>query len=383
MVIIYIVVFLFIVVFFATQPSSGQMPLKAPFNQFYLMGYPSYSGTSIAYTVNALPYPPNLYSLGVEYLVNGFSNTNCWYQVGLIYDPYLKGATNGYSEAYEAWCKGESIIPESGNTGIEPFSGVVNDGDKIDISLQIVPGARGVLHGMTVVIPPKVLAVAYDENTHAAASVPLPAYGSTSFVGTGFGPNSYGQWTGPLTEWHGSQSNCDNLNTQAFIPIASSGAYTGQAVWVGLEEFASYQNSKNVINCTYAAIVYKYDKFTPSLVTPNPSYTLKLASDPTSPGEEYYSNGNFITGVNPTGKLGSNLYAVVFSPAVLNPDGTIGGGTIAYVDSQGSDSVSEISVATGTVFGTISLNGQKPYGMAKVLTGALCMLQLAAPQALL
>jgi len=130
---------------------------------------------------------------GPSYLLNGLSNTGYWYQVGINWDWPLQ--TGGYKQAFgfvsETWAPGGlSQAPSS-----SPFSGPVNSGDTLELSLSFDGG--------------QLVASARDLSTGASGSTSYLARGATSFVGTDqqqsrtrFSFATLGYFTGLMTEWY-------------------------------------------------------------------------------------------------------------------------------------------------------------------------------------
>ena len=142
---------------------------------------------------------------GPSYLLNGLTNAGYWYQVGVDWNWPLQSAgyAPGFGFVSEAWAPG-------GFTGASPFvafSGPVNSGDIVELSLNFTGG--------------QVIASAVDLNTSATGSMSYPARSASEFVGTQaqssqprFSFATQGYFTGLMTEWYhvdpnygGSQSD--------------------------------------------------------------------------------------------------------------------------------------------------------------------------------
>ncbi len=135
---------------------------------------------------------------GPSYLLNGLSNTGYWYQVGINWDWPLQtgGYNSGFGFVSEAWAPG-------GLTRAPPsvaFSGIVNQGDIIELSLSFNGG--------------QVVASARDLNTGASGSMSYPARTATMFVGSQaqesqprFSFATEGYFTGLMTEWYHVSAN--------------------------------------------------------------------------------------------------------------------------------------------------------------------------------
>src|SRR5467141_1105784 len=94
--------------------------------------------SKLAFNVTAVAFTdPN--GVGPGYLVNGLTDYGYWYQVGLSYHwPLTLGGFNpGFSMNYEVFDNtGSSVDPSNGGGGLKSFSGVVNAGDIVLLSLS-------------------------------------------------------------------------------------------------------------------------------------------------------------------------------------------------------------------------------------------------------
>ncbi len=145
---------------------------------------------NITYNVTAvLQTDSNGY--GPAYLVNGLSNDNYWYQVGLSYHwPYSGGGyVQGFSLNYEVFnSAGSSIFPTGGGGGLQSFSGAVNSGDLVLLNLYVNNGI--------------VYMYAKDWNTSAIAQQTYPDSHTTEFISlTSGNANGNGFFSGLMTEW--------------------------------------------------------------------------------------------------------------------------------------------------------------------------------------
>jgi len=113
--------------------------------------------TELSYNVTAVEQQ-DVYGYGPAYLVNGLTNLGYWYQVGLSWDwPIATGGYfSGFGFNYEVFSpNGTSIFPEDAG-GLSNFSGPVNPGDKMSLSLAFDSG--------------EVLMQAFDFQTSSSAS---------------------------------------------------------------------------------------------------------------------------------------------------------------------------------------------------------------------
>jgi hypothetical protein len=131
--------------------------------------------------------------VGQGYLVNGLTDSGYWYQVGLSYNWPLTpgGINNGFYMLYEVFDpSGNSIYPTNGG-GLQSFSGPVNAGDAVLLTLSLSSG--------------RVLMHAKDSQTGAVASRSYTAHGSI-FIGLPSSLAQSGFFTGLMTEqYHSNQ----------------------------------------------------------------------------------------------------------------------------------------------------------------------------------
>jgi hypothetical protein len=155
--------------------------------------------TSLSVNVTAVEQKDPTTGIGPAYLLNGLTNSDYWYQVGLSYDWPMPDGTPlpGFNMSYEVFepqslcnpfigcnCEG-SIFPM--NCGIGTANLIVNPGDIVQLSLSFSTG--------------NVTMRAEDWNTTSSASASFTAEGGTLFMGL---PNlvatNNGFFTGLMTE---------------------------------------------------------------------------------------------------------------------------------------------------------------------------------------
>jgi hypothetical protein len=162
----------------------------------------------------------DLYGYGPAYLLNGLSNLGYWYQVGISWDwPFLSGGhASGFGFNFEVFSfNGSSIFPQSAG-GLVNFSGSVNPGDNVELSLMF--------NGANVTMQ------AVDWDTKAVASVGYSSFGANHFVGSPHSiSNIKGFFTGLMTEqYHVSQFNgSERKVTYSGLNISSA--------WMWVDEF--------------------------------------------------------------------------------------------------------------------------------------------------
>lgn len=166
------------------------------------------------------------YGYGPAYLVNGLTDTGYWYQVGLSYDwPYADGGyINGFVLNYEVFAPGDSsVFPTDGGGGAVSFSGSVDPGDIVSLTLTFAHGEVG-MYG-------------FDWNTSAYAQESYDAEGSTTFVGLAGVANSDGYFTGLMTEWYHTslylQNEGEEIYTDPHLAL--------QSAFVWADEFSDVQ----------------------------------------------------------------------------------------------------------------------------------------------
>ena len=179
--------------------------------------------SSLAYNVTAVAQTDSD-GYGPGYLVNGLTSTGAWYQVGLSYHwPYtvfgIGSYESGFGMNYESFnSNGDSIFPSNGGGGIASFSGPVNQGDMVLLTLAF--SGQGVVMS------------AHDWNTGAdAVATYINQGGATSFVGGD--ANSNGFFTGLMTEWWHSGTYSGNEYPVAYTNFASP----IQSAWMWADEW--------------------------------------------------------------------------------------------------------------------------------------------------
>lgn len=165
---------------------------------------PLSSPNILAYNVTVIAQSDNE-GIGPSYLLNGFSDINYWYQIGISYNSPLQNTsngnlvnhTNGFGAVYEVFDpNGTSIYPEGGGGGLLNLSGPIQSGDKVLLSLKMANGT--------------VIMLVKDWNTNATAQIRFSSYNVEEFQGTLYAQNA-GRSSGLMTEWyHNSPYYYDN-----------------------------------------------------------------------------------------------------------------------------------------------------------------------------
>lgn len=176
---------------------------------------------SMAYNVTAVAQTDPANGAGPAYLLNGLSDKGYWYQVGLSYswDPSWSA---GFAFIYEVFNpSGNSIFPSSGGGGLQTFSGPVNAGDEVLLSLNYTGG--------------NVVMYAYDWNTRANSSITYSAVSAGTFVGSAIPQiaNSNGFFTGLMTEWYHASPYYSNVKKVTY----SNTTFAKDSATMWIDEF--------------------------------------------------------------------------------------------------------------------------------------------------
>ncbi|HYB04695.1 MAG TPA: hypothetical protein VED17_09545, partial [Nitrososphaerales archaeon] len=195
--------------------------------------------TGLSYNVTAVEQQ-DVYGYGPAYLLNGLSNLGYWYQVGLSWDWPLSsgGYASGFGFNYEVFSpNGTSIYPQNAG-GLENFSGPVNPGDRIELSLSFSSV--------------DVIMQAIDWGTGAIANAVYNSSGASYFVGLPDGiSNSKGFFTGLMTE----QYHVTIYNGSETKVIYSSNANVTSA-WMWVDEFNANTSALVFLKSTASPTIY-------------------------------------------------------------------------------------------------------------------------------
>ena len=228
----------------ATAPRPASMGLASSPDAASLQGAPSPNydeqlGTtftqdfdSLAYNVTALAQA-DADGYGPGYLLNGVTAEGYWYQVGVSYHwPNSDGTYYpGFGFSYQVYgAGGKSAYPTKG-AGLDAFSGVVNSGDSVLLSLNF--------SGSSVVM------LAKDWNTGAVAETSYSSEGALAFVGDAFAPvDAHGFFTGLMTEWYHTAVYTANEGQVAY----TNGAVALSSAWMWIDEFDSSTTAPALFN---------------------------------------------------------------------------------------------------------------------------------------
>jgi len=203
---------------------------------------------SLAYNVTALAQA-DANGYGPGYLLNGLTPEGYWYQVGVSYHwPDSDGSHDpGFGFSYEVYgSDGKSVYPSKG-AGLSSFSGVVNSGDSVLLSLTFT--------GSTVQM------LAQDRNTGASAEAIYSSEGASAFVGDAFAPvDSHGFFTGLMTEWYHAAAYYGNQGQVTY----ANGAVSLSSAWMWIDEFDSSTTAPALFNNqTQAPVTFADDQVYP------------------------------------------------------------------------------------------------------------------------
>ena len=203
---------------------------------------------SLAYNITAVAQNGS-FGYGPAYLLNGLSSSGFWYQIGLAYNwPYSSGGYNpGFNMVFDVFnSSGRVVFPTNGGGGLINFSGPVNPGDRIQLSLYFSNG--------------NVVMVAHDQNTSASASINFTSQGSTSFVGDVASlSNNNGFFTGLMTEEYHVFPYVGNTKE---VPYILSGPANPSA-WQWADEWAPINETVLFSGATHGAVVFNNSQLHP------------------------------------------------------------------------------------------------------------------------
>jgi Divergent InlB B-repeat domain len=227
---------------------------------------------------------------GPGYLLNGLTPEGYWYQVGISYHwPNSDGSYDpGFGFSYQVYGpSGKSVYPSKG-AGLGGFSGVVDSGDSVLLSLNFT--------GSTV------LMLAQDWNTSATAEVSYSSAGAVAFVGDAFAPvDSHGFFSGLMTEWYHSAPYYGNEQKVAY----TNEAIALTSAWMWIDEFESGSTTPSL-----------FDSQSPSPVTLADDQVYPFAADGAT---VYISAHQFVTGASATSTTLTLTPATPASPGEPSP----------------------------------------------------------------
>jgi hypothetical protein len=220
--------------------------------------------SSLDYNVTAVAQS-NSDGYGPAYLLNGLNDKGDWYQVGLSWN-WSPGDSpgTGFSMNYEAWdASGNSVFPASGGGGLLSYSGQVNQGDRVQLSLSFAQG--------------EVIMSSKDLDTGASASTRYNADGGSMFQGLLRSADSNGYFSGLMTEEYHSSPYYGNMEE---VTYSSSTPLGNGFLWADEWNFSA----------TPPTTLFDASKFVSFL---NPSLIQSFSKNGTS---AYANSTTFITG---------------------------------------------------------------------------------------
>ncbi|MGI0090444.1 MAG: InlB B-repeat-containing protein [Nitrososphaerales archaeon] len=263
--------------------------------------------SSLAYNVTAVEQQ-DADGFGPAYLLQGVSNSNYWYQVGLAWNwPLLSGGyLPGFNLLYEVFDPSQnSIFPSGGGGGLGSFSGQVNSGDKVLLSLYFSTNGNVTMY-------------ARDWNTGASEQESYFAEGASYFEGLASSPASNGFFTGLMTEQYHS-SPYFGSEQEAIYSNATSAL---SSAWQWIDEY-----NVNTLESEFSASTF-------TSFSSNPTQLRGFSSNGAAEAASAY---DFITG-------SANSIEMTLSYSLLGG----GAGYSAPVISYTSDGVQQTATMTTT-----------------------------------
>jgi hypothetical protein len=180
-----------------SNPSSQEGSNLPQYTEQLSLSFIQQLGNLIQYNVSAVQQNET-YGNGPTYTLDGRTDANFWYQVGLSWSPIGPNleplGRKQFVFFYEVWnvSSVQSVFPQNGFGGALNFSGPINEGDTVLLSLEIFNKNSQLTAANQVVMS------ARDWNTGAAANISYSAENATKFVSA---PNTSFR-SDLLTEWY-------------------------------------------------------------------------------------------------------------------------------------------------------------------------------------
>ncbi len=241
----------------------------APYDEQFGLTFAS-NFTVLTYNITAIAQDDTS-GIGPAYLLNGLSNTGYWYQIGVSYNwPNGNQHYLVFDANYEVFSpNGTSIYPSNGGGGLSSFSGPVNNGDTITLTLYFSNG--------------NVILQATDLNTSSYASFSYSAEGATEFVGNPTSTSTNGFFTGLMTEWYHTFPWYGSGSLVTYNPFGT----VSSPAWLWVDEFFCDSSSAN---CQPSNRIPLFFNSTSSTIYPSYTFTSNAAL------LKYLTNGEFTTG---------------------------------------------------------------------------------------
>ncbi|HZW56749.1 MAG TPA: hypothetical protein VFF30_10720 [Nitrososphaerales archaeon] len=184
-----------------TGPGGNASHLPNVLQQFHL-NFNQEFGAVLQFNVSAVEQNESLGN-GPEYLLQGLTDANYWYEVGLSWNTLVTATfhRSGFGFIYQVWnaTSNRSLFPDNATSseGLN-FSRSVKDGDIVLLSLKILPG-ENVSAGNNAIVKMS----GYDWNTSASANASFKAFNSSIFVSKPYSNTA----SGLTTEWYVTNPN--------------------------------------------------------------------------------------------------------------------------------------------------------------------------------
>ncbi len=235
--------------------SSSSLSLAPNYLEQVFLDFNQGLGSLLEYNVSAIEQGQGSLGNGPMVILNGLTDNNYWYQVGLSWNSLNASGTGirlaGFGLIFEVFnaSSGKSVFPYTYPHSIElNFSAPVRQGDIVLLSLKILnENTSNGKYGM-------VVASGYDWETRASANISYLSYAANRFVSAPF--SNYP--SGLMTSWYVSSPSFCSLQkvtySNTIIPLQSvevcidevelptfSALYSGCS---GLVSFSSYLGTK-------------------------------------------------------------------------------------------------------------------------------------------
>jgi len=226
----------------ANQIAISRKPRGAYYDEQLTVGLGS-NATALSYNVTAIAQN-DTYGFGPLYSLNGWTQMNVWYQVGLTWNWGYNNEEmhlHGFRFFYQVWntTSKRSMFPNAyGTTEAIAFRKPVRSGDIVLLSLRAMRG--------------EINMSAYDWESNASESTSFPSYGASGFLGS---PKPTGFATSLMTEWyHVLPFFCTNqavVYSNKLAPVSSGWLQIGEWNFTGIptgQWFNAADRRQNLFN---------------------------------------------------------------------------------------------------------------------------------------
>ncbi len=179
------------------------------------------------------------YGYGNAYLLNGVTDKNYWYQIGI--DFHAPGMDEqgplyfpGFQVVFNVFGPDrQPILLQSNRAGMLDFDGKINPQDKVELRLHFENGY--------------VVMDVHDLDSGAQATVGYDAMGATYFAGTKNSLNQNGFFTGPMLERYSvSDGTTQRFSPETYIPRSP----ISSPVWIWTDLYNLGNQAKGVYSFT-------------------------------------------------------------------------------------------------------------------------------------